>query len=378
MRNYRNTSDPKVRTDYAKVAGVYGIASNLILGALKLAVGLVSNSIGIMADAVNNISDCVSSCLTIVGFSLASKKPDSEHPYGHARYEYLFGFITGLFMLFMGVQFSVESFRKILEPEELTLSAVTFASLAFSVLVKFSQVILYGRFSRLIDSNALKASASDSRNDMLDTLGIMAALVIVAVFDINLDGLIGLLVSIFIIINSIKTIKEQISPLIGIKPTKEDVDRITERIMSYPGVLGIHDLVLHNYGVHNDFVTVHVEMDASRSFLESHAIVDRIETDFRDELGVNITIHMDPVVLDNPRLDRVREQVRSALGKFDPSISFHDMRLIEMPHVTKVVFDCVVPPEKGYTGEQISLYLRKEVRLDFPLSFVVEIDVPFS
>ena len=377
VKDYTNTSDPKVRTDYAKVAGVYGIASNLLLGALKLVVGVISNSIGVLADAVNNLSDCVSSCLTIVGFSLAAKKPDSEHPYGHARYEYLFGFIIGLFMLLMGIQFAVGSVKKMLNPEDLVLNAFTFISLGFSVLIKISQMLVYGRFSRLIDSNALKASASDSRNDILTTLGIMAALVIVAVFKINIDGLIGLLVSFFIIFNSIKTIKEQVAPLIGIKPTKERVNMITGKIMGYPGVLGVHDLVLHNYGVHNDFVTVHVEMDAGRSFLESHSIVDQIETDFRNELGINITIHMDPVVLDNPKLDEVRRQVVGALKELDPAVSFHDMRLIEMPHVTKVVLDCVVPPEKGYTAEQISRYLHSKVKLDCPLYFVVEVDVPF-
>ncbi len=376
VKDCGNTSDPRVRTDYAKVAGVYGIVSNLMLGALKLVVGLVSNSIGVLADAVNNMSDCISSCLTIVGFSLASKKPDSEHPYGHARYEYLFGFVIGLVILMTGLQFAVGSVKKIISPEELALSPFTFISLGFSVLVKLSQVLVYGRFSRLIDSNTLKASATDSGNDILTTLGIMLALVIVAVFKINIDGLLGLLVSIFIILNSIKTIKEQVAPLIGIKPTRERVDMITQRIMSYPGVLGVHDLVLHNYGVHNDFVTVHVEMDASRSFLESHSIVDQIESDFRGD-GINITIHMDPVVLDNPKLDSIRGQVEAALRDFDPSISFHDMRLIEMPHVTKVVFDCVVPPEKGYTSAQIMRLLRSKVRLDCPLAFVVEVDVPF-
>ncbi len=378
VKDSSNTSDPKVRTGYAMAAGVYGIISNFLIGGIKLLVGLITHSIGIMADAVNSLADCASCCLTIFGFKLASRKPDSEHPYGHARYEYLFGFVIGIVMLITGGEFAVESIKKIIKPQEMTIIKFTYISMGLSILVKFSQFLIYRRFGKIIDSNALRANASDARNDTISSLGLLVAIVVMDLTGVNIDGYMGLVLSVFIIINSFGTIKEQIEPLIGIKPTRERVTMIKNAIMSFPGVLGIHDLVIHNYGVHNDFVTVHVEMDSQRSFLESHSIADQMEEYFRDELGINITIHMDPVVLDNPKLDSLLSHIAAVLNDFDPDISFHDVRMVDMPVMTKVMLDCVFPPEKGYTATQLSELLEKNVKMGCNLMFIVEVDVPFS
>jgi len=378
VKDSTNTSDPKVRIGYAMAAGVYGIFSNFLIGGIKLLVGLITHSIGIMADAVNSLADCASCCLTIVGFKLASRKPDSEHPYGHARYEYLFGFVIGIVMLVTGAQFAIESVKKIINPQEMTIIPFTYISLGISILVKFSQFLMYRRFGGLIDSNTLRANASDARNDTISTLGILAAIVVMDLSGLNIDGYVGLVISAFLIINSFGTIKEQIEPLIGIKPTKDRVAMISNAIMSFPGVLGIHDLVIHNYGVHNDFVTVHVEMDSQRTFLESHSIADQMEEYFRDELGINITIHMDPVDLDNPKLDSLMSHIAAVLNEFDPDIAFHDVRMIDMPVMTKVMLDCVFPPEKGYTARQLSELLEEKVKMGCKLMFIVEVDVPFS
>ena len=369
--------EPKARTAYARKAGVFGIVSNLLLGIMKITIGLLTGSIGIVADAANNISDCASSVLTILGFMLAEKKPDREHPYGHARYEYLFGFTIGIVMLLTGVLFAKESITKIIHPQELSITAVTFIILALAVAIKAVQMIVYIRCGKAIDSPALKASAEDSRNDIITTAGILVAMIVMAITGINIDGLVGFVVSVFVIISSIQTIKEQVAPLIGIKPTRERVKMIADKILSYPGVLGIHDLVLHNYGVHNDFVTVHVEVDSSQSINDIHDIVDRIEMDFKDELGISITIHMDPVEVGNQKLEDIKAQIGTALEKLDPELSFHDVRMVDGKDLAKVIFDCVVPPDKHYSSEMIAGYLKQEIKFSCSLDFVVEIDIPF-
>ena len=370
-------TDPGRRTAHARRAGVFGVISNLLLGVMKIIIGLMSGSIGIVADAANNISDCASSCLTIVGFTLAEKKPDREHPYGHARYEYLFGFTIGIVMLLTGVLFAKESIQKIIDPQELSITLPTYLALALAILVKAVQMGLYLKIGKTIGSPALKASAADSRNDMITTGGILVAMVVMAMTGINIDGLVGLAVSIFVIISSIQTIKEQIAPLIGIKPTRERVKMISDKILSYPGVLGIHDLVLHNYGVYNDFVTVHVEVDSSQSINEIHDIVDKIEMDFKAEMGISITIHMDPVEVGNKKLDDLKVKIKNALETLDPELTFHDVRMVEGRDFTRVIFDCVVPPDKHYGADRIIDYLKTTVNAGYKLDFVVEIDIPF-
>lgn len=369
--------DPKQRTRYATRVGVFGIVSNLLLGVMKIVIGLMTGSIGIIADAANNISDCASSGLTIVGFTLAEKKPDREHPYGHARYEYLFGFTIGIVMLLTGAMFAKESIQKIINPQVLSITVPTYLTLGLAILVKLLQMLLYLKVGRTIGSPALRASAADSRNDMITTGGILVAMVVMAITGINIDGLVGLAVSIFVIISSIQTIKDQVAPLIGIKPTRERVKMISDKILSYPGVLGIHDLVLHNYGVHNDFVTVHVEVDSSRSIVDIHDTVDRIEMDFKEEMGISITIHMDPVEVGNQKLDEIKALIGEALGRLDSELTFHDVRMVDGKDLTKVIFDCVVPPDKHYDSDMLASYLKQEVRYSCTLDYVVEIDIPF-
>lgn len=377
IKDYKNTQDQKVRNGYIMLAGVFGIVTNLLLGILKILIGMVSHSISIMADAVNNLSDCASIGLTIAGSKLSSKVPDSDHPYGHARYEYIFGFAIGEFMLIMGFLLAKESFSKIFHPQELDVSIVTFIILAFAIVVKLVQSLLYGKYGKAIGSGSLKANAEDARNDIVSTAGILVALVAMKIFNINIDGFVGLVVSVFVIISSIGTIKEQIEPIIGIKPTKERVKLITDKLMSYPVVLGIHDLVLHNYGVHNDYVTVHVEIDSNMDVLEAHDLIDNIESDFKGTLCTELTIHMDPVVVGNPKFDEIKARVGEALHQFDPELQFHDMRFVEGPTHTNVVFDCVVSPDRKYEGSEIAEYLTAHVSWPTKLNYVVEIDIAY-
>ncbi|MCQ2412639.1 MAG: cation diffusion facilitator family transporter [Sphaerochaetaceae bacterium] len=377
IKDYKNTQDTKVRNAYIMLAGIFGIITNLLLGILKIFIGMVSHSISIMADAVNNLSDCASIGLTIAGSKLAAKVPDSDHPYGHARYEYIFGFAIGELMLIMGILFAKESITKIIHPQELDVSLVTFLILGFAIVVKLLQSVLYGKYGKAINSGSLKANAEDARNDIVSTSGILVALIVMKFVNINIDGFVGLVVSIFVIISSIGTIKDQIEPIIGIKPTKERVQLITEKLLSYPVVLGIHDLVLHNYGVHNDYVTVHVEIDSTMDVLEAHDLIDNIENDFKGVYCTELTIHMDPIVIGNPKFDEIKARVAEALKSLDPELQFHDMRFVEGPTHTNVVFDCVVSPDQRYEGSEIAKYLSEHVQWETALNYVVEIDIAY-
>ena len=376
IKDYKNTGDSMVRERYANVAGAFGIVSNLAIGVAKLVVGMASHSVSIIADATNSLSDCATSVLTIVGFKMASKKPDHEHPYGHARYEYVAGFVIALFMLAMGVVFAKESVCKIIWPEELAINSVTYGILGVAVGVKVLQMVLYSNFARAIDSKTLQANAQDTRNDIISSSAVLLAMVVMGLFKLNVDGYLGLAVSIFVIVSSLQTLKEALEPIIGIKPTPQRVKEITDALKSYDVVMGIHDLAIHNYGVHNDFVTVHVEVDASMSMLEAHDKIDNIERDFRDKKGIALTIHMDPVIIGDPKLDALKAQIEVVLQKLDPTLHFHDIRMVNGPSHTNVVLDCEVPQEKDYTSEFIADYLKENIKWESPLYFIVEIDRP--
>ncbi len=377
IKNYKDIENPKVRNKYGKVAGIFGIISNLILGIIKLIIGFISNSVSIMADAVNNLSDMLSSILTIIGFKLASKKPNHEHPYGYARYEYVSGFAIAILMLIMGLIFAKESITKIIHPEELVINNTTFLILFIAIVGKACQMFVYLDFSKTIESNTLKTSAVDTRNDIISTTTILISMIIMKKFNINIDGYLGLVVSLFVIGSSLQMVKEVLEPIIGIIPTKEQVNEITQRILSYDYVQGIHDLVIHNYGVHNDFVTVHVEIDSKMDMLKAHDLMDNIENDFRENLGISLTIHMDPVVLGNEKVDKLKQLIVSTIHKLDNSLEIHDFRIVEGTTHTNILFDCVVPYEKDYTAENIREYLNNNIKSEEKYYYVIEIDRPY-
>ncbi|MGN1310217.1 MAG: cation diffusion facilitator family transporter [Clostridia bacterium] len=378
IKNYKETEKPEVRNKYGKVAGIFGMISNLILGIIKLIIGFISNSVSIMADAVNNLSDMASSALTIIGFKLASKKPTHEHPYGYARYEYVSGFVIAILMLIMGLVFAKESIVKIIYPEELVINTVTYVILIIAIIGKGLQMLVYLDFSKAIDSNTLKTNAIDTRNDIISTTAILISMIIMKIFNINIDGFLGLAVSVFVIYSSIGMIREVLEPIIGIIPTRERVEEITKKLLSYNYVQGIHDLVIHNYGVHNDFVTVHVEIDSSMNMIEAHDLMDNIENDFKKDLGIDLTIHMDPVVLGNERVDKLKQLVENTIQELDKSLKIHDFRIVEGTTHTNILFDCVVPYEKNYTAEEIEIYLEKNIRTEEETYYyVIEIDRPY-
>ncbi len=377
IKNYKNTNNKTVRNRYGIVAGVYGFISNLLLVILKLIIGIISKSVSIIADAINNMSDMSSSIFTIVGFKLSSKRPDQSHPYGYARYEYVFGFVIALFMMAVGIFFIKESIIKIIHPEELVINIYTFLALIIAIIVKVTQILVYIDFAKSINSNALKNSAIDTRNDILSTFAILIAMIVMYLYNINIDGYIGLLVSIFVIYSSYKVIKSSLDPIIGSIPPKEQVDEIKRRLLLYDCVLGIHDLAFHNYGVGNDYIIVHIEVDSRMSIIDAHDLLDEIENDFKKE-GINLTIHMDPVIVGNKKIDKIKKEVTECLKEYDSKLSIHDFRIIEGKYKTKVIFDCVVPHERDYKKRDLINYLNEKINQDKNnYIFVIEIDRPY-
>lgn len=378
IKNYTNTNDPNVRNQYGKVAGIFGIITNLILGIIKLIIGFISNSVSIMADAANNIADTASSILTIIGFKLSNKKPDKEHPYGYARYEYVAGFVIAIFMFIMGITFAKESIIKIFNPEELVINYITYIILVIAIIGKSLQMFVYLDFSKAINSNTLKTNAIDTRNDIISTTAILISMIIMGIFKINIDGLLGVLVSGFVIISSINMIKEVLEPIIGIVPSEERTNEITKELLSYEFVEGIHDLVIHNYGVHNDFVTVHVEFDSKMDVIKAHDLMDNIEKDFKEKHGIDLTIHMDPIVVGDPKVDKLHKLVVQSMHKLDDELKIHDFRIVEGITHTNILFDCVVPYEKNYTLEDIKNHLNSTIIPENELYYyVIQIDRPY-
>ena len=378
IKNYQNTNDPEVRNNYGKVAGIFGIFTNLVLGIIKFIIGIISNSVSIMADAVNNIADTASSVLTIVGFKLSNKKPDKEHPYGYARYEYVSGFVIALLMFIMGLTFAKESIIKIFNPEDLIINNITYIILVIAIFGKLIQMFVYLDFSKAINSNTLKTNAVDTRNDIISTTAILISMIIMGIFKINIDGILGLAVSGLIIFSSIQMIKEVLEPIIGIIPTEEKVNEITKKILSYSSVKGIHDLVIHNYGVHNDFATVHVEVDSNMDILIAHDLMDNIERDFKKDLGIDLTIHMDPIVLDNPEINNLYKQVTKSISKLNENLNIHDFRVVKGVTHTNILFDCIVPYEENYTIEDITKHLNQTIKPENHTYFyVIKIDRPY-
>ncbi|MDR0966025.1 MAG: cation diffusion facilitator family transporter [Myxococcales bacterium] len=380
ISDWTQTQVPQVRFRYGIVAGVLGIASNLVLFGLKMAVGLLSGSISIVADAINNLSDAGSSVVTVLGFKLSSRPADAEHPFGHARYEYIGGFIVAFAVLLIGVLLAKSSIEKIIAPEPIDTSIWVFVILVFSIAAKLWQAALYANFGKAIDSSALKATAIDSRNDVITTSAVLLSVIVAALWpSVMLDGYMGLAVSIFIVVSGVRLIKESLDPLLGSVPDEAIVERITQKMLSYDGVLGIHDLVIHNYGPANCFATLHAEFSAHADFVESHNLVDDIERDFMRDLNIFLVIHMDPIVESDPETDALRRSVLELLrSEVCAEASIHDFRIVRGPSHTNVLFDVVLPFENPWDRKRIVALLEAKFGTEsHALYFVVRIDKSF-
>lgn len=345
------TSDKRVK--YGMTAGILGIVSNVVLCAAKLIVGFIGNSITIIADAVNNLSDAASSVITVFGFRISARPADKEHPFGHHRYEQISALIVAILVLAIGVLLGKSSIEKIITPEETAVTALTYIVLAVAIVLKIGQMAMYLYFSKKISSDSLRAAAADSRNDCLSTGAVLIAAIVTDVAGVNIDGYMGLAVSLFIVVSSLLLIKDTVSPLLGEPPTKEFVENVRKKLLSYEGVLGIHDLMVHNYGATSStYVSVHVEVDARGDIMKAHDMIDNIERDFRKE-GLNLTVHMDPVETDNPEVSLNLDRAREILSSMNAGLSLHDFRMVIGDTHTNILFDVVIPFDSKVTPKEI-------------------------
>ena len=381
IKNYENVTDPKVRNRYGVCAGIIGIVSNAILFVIKIVAGIIGGSITIIADAINNLSDAGSSVVTLVGFKLSSTPPDKDHPFGHARYEYVTGLLVSMMVLFLGIALLKSSIEKVISPTPVEVSVFTYVVLSVSIVLKLVQMLVYTDFSKAISSNALKASAQDSRNDSLTTLAVLISTIIIDVCGdrinpkVSMDGIMGIAVSLFIIVSSVLLLKDAISPLLGEKPPKELVDKITAKILSYDGVIGVHDLVVHSYGANHCFVVAHVEVPADVDIVKSHDIIDNIEHDMWNDMHVRLNIHMDPIDTKNKQLAHLKERVRMAVYALDPELSIHDFRIVNGDTHVNLVFDVVVPYDSKITLNDVHSACEKEFENDeTKYYFVIDMD----
>ena len=380
IKDYQDTQNPKVRFRYGLVAGIFGIISNALLCVFKLIVGVVGNSITIIADAINNLSDAGSSVVTLVGFKLSATPPDNDHPFGHARYEYITSLLVSVTVLFIGILLLKSSIEKCITPEEVSVSVYTYVVLGVAIAMKLVQMLIYLDFSKAINSGALKASAADSRNDVLATVAVLISTIVIDVAGdkispkVSVDGIMGIAVSAFIIVSSILLIKEAMSPILGEKPPKELVDKITAKILSYDGVIGVHDLVVHSYGENHCFVVAHVEVPADVDITKSHDVIDNIEHDFWNEMHVRITIHMDPVDTKNKQLAVLKLRAQNAIANLDENLSLHDFRLVSGQTHTNMLFDVVIPYGSKITLDDVKNALEKEFGND-PVKYFFVIDM---
>lgn len=380
IKEYQDTQNPKVRFRYGLVAGIFGIISNALLCVFKLIVGIIGNSITIVADAINNFSDAGSSVVTLVGFKLSATPPDNDHPFGHARYEYITSLLVSVTVLFIGILLLKSSIEKCITPEAVSVNVYTYVVLGAAIAMKLVQMLIYLDFSKAINSGALKASAADSRNDVLATVAVLISTIVIDVAGdkispkVSVDGIMGIAVSAFIIVSSILLVKESISPILGEKPSKELVDKITAKILSYDGVIGVHDLVVHSYGENHCFVVAHVEVPQDVEISKSHDVIDNIEHDFWNEMHVRITIHMDPVDTKNEKLAELKLRAQNALANLDEELSLHDFRIVSGQTHTNMLFDVVIPYDSKLSLDDVKNAMEREFAND-PVKYFFVIDV---
>ena len=361
-----DVKDERVRSAYGKAASFMGIGANALLFAGKLIAGALSGSVAIMADAVNNLSDASSSIVSLLGFKLADKPADADHPYGHGRFEYLSGLMVAVMILVIGVELLKSSVEKIVSPTPVAMSAVTVVVLAGSIAVKLWMMAMNRRIGRKIDSKTLIATADDSRNDVVATSAVLIAMVIGQATGLMLDGWMGAAVAVFILVSGFGLVRDTVDPMLGAMPSREQVEAIRAKLMSYPGVLGTHDLMVHDYGPGRQFASVHLEMDAKEDPIASHDIIDGIERDFLEQEKLHLVIHYDPVVTDDPRVAVMRGVVSRIAREIDPRMTIHDLRIVPGVTQVKVVFDCVVPYDTTLTRQEIQERICREVAADYP------------
>lgn len=349
------------RTQVGVLAGIVGFFSNLSLALIKFFAGWVSGSVSILTDAINSLSDTISSILTLVGFRAASKPADKEHPYGHERSEYITGFVMSLLIIFVGFQFLMTSIERIMNPADLHTTPLIMGLLVISIITKVVQGFFYQDAAQLIDSTTLRAGALDSFNDVYTTLVVLVASLLETYTGWHVDGYAGTALALFIIYNGIQTIRESIDDLLGSRPTDAELQRIRKEFVKYEGILGFHDFRMHQYGPNKVFATIHIELDENWTLVQAHELLDRIELDFQENLGIELVCHPDPIGVQNPHHNELYRQVKRILKSYSVNLKFHDFQVMEEGDDITLNFDILLPEEFRDKSEELYHQIEADI-----------------
>lgn len=375
IQNRSNTKDPAVRQAYGILCGAAGIFLNLCLFTGKFMAGTISNSIAITADAFNNLSDAGSSVITLIGFKMAGQKPDPHHPFGHGRIEYISGLLVSVIILLMGVELLKSSVEKIIHPEELLFSPVTIAILLASILVKCYMFLYNRQLGKKLESAAMSATATDSLSDTLATSTVLISTLVAHFTGFAVDGWCGVLVGLFICYAGYSAAKDTISPLLGQAPDKEFVRQINDIVMAHENILGIHDLIVHNYGPGRVLISLHAEVPADGNFLALHDMIDTIEHELRNTLNCHAVIHMDPICVGDEETTRLKALVNGYLQEISSRLTMHDFRIVTGPTHTNLIFDVAAPYDFSMTDSELEALIKEKILRENPNYFaVIEID----
>lgn len=361
VKDADNTENPAVHTSIGKMAGFTGICCNILLFLGKLLAGLLSGSVSILADAINNLSDAGSSLVTLLGFYLAQRPADKEHPYGHARYEYLSGLVVSTLILVIGLELGKSSFEKVLHPQPILATPVVWGVLTVSLCLKLWMSHFFRTLGARIRSVTLTAASADSRNDVIATAGVLLGYIVSSLFGVNVDGIVGLGIAAFILWSGIGIARDTISPLLGARDP-ELVKKLSALVLSHEKVLGIHDLLVHDYGPGQCFASVHAELSAEENPLACHDIIDDIEQDAWERLNVHLVIHYDPVMTNDAEWSRMRTLTEGWVRQVNPRLSIHDFRMVRSARQTKLVFDLAIPYDMALSAREVQTFIAEQLQ----------------
>lgn len=378
IKNYQDTKDANVRTSIGKLSGIVGIFSNLFLFAIKFVIGTIVHSVSIQADGVNNLTDAGSNIISILSFHLANKPADKDHPFGHERTETIASLFVGILILVLGFETAKESISKVIHPGSIDFRIASVIILLISIIVKFWMYAYNKKLSKTYDSSLLEATALDSISDVCGTTAVLVSTLLSPVLHFNLDGYMGIVVSGIILYGAYGLLRDMINSLIGEAPDPELVHNIVDMIMAHPAILGVHDMMLHNYGPNKIFASAHVEVDSSKDIFETHDHIDNIEREVKENMNIDLVLHMDPVKVNDLETELYRAKVVEAIHQIDSKWGFHDFRIVSGPTHVNLVFDLVIPFEEKYTQEEIEEMLLKHIDSDKKIYLVLTIDHPYA
>lgn len=378
IKNYQDTKNVNVRTSVGKLSGIVGILNNLFLFVIKFLIGTIVHSVSIQADGVNNLTDAGSNIISILSFHLSNKPADKDHPFGHERTETIASLFVGILILVLGFETAKESISKVIHPGSIDFRIASVIILLISIMVKFWMYAYNKKLSKEYDSSLLEATALDSISDVCGTTAVLVSTLLSPVLHFNLDGYMGIVVSGIILYGAYGLLRDMINSLIGEAPDPELVHNIVDMIMAHPVILGVHDMMLHNYGPNKIFASAHVEVDSSKDIFETHDHIDNIEREVKKNMNIDLVLHMDPVKVNDPETELYRAKVVEAIHQIDPKWRFHDFRIVSGPTHANLVFDLVIPFEEKYTQEEIEEMLLKHIESDKKIYLVLTIDHPYA